>query len=112
MTMRVLFVEDEALIAGSVVDDLGDAGFEVVWTETAEAALDVLNKAQFDVLITDIRLPGIDGWQLSSIASQIQPRLRLIYVSGYAGKPRAIKNGVFVPKPYRTNELIKLILAS
>lgn len=112
MTMRVLFVEDEVLIGGSVVDDLGDAGLEVVWKETAEAALDVLRKAEFDVLITDIRLPGIDGWQLSSIAREIQPRVRIIYVSGYPGEPRDIKNGVFVPKPYRTNDLIKLILGS
>jgi len=61
---RILLVEDEESIRDLYARQLAKAGFNVTPVGTGEAALDVLKKAQFDILLLDIMLPGINGLQV------------------------------------------------
>ena len=58
---HVLLVEDEAPLRQAVAEQLADRGYKVVQAESGEIALARLTDFAFDIIITDLRLPGIDG---------------------------------------------------
>ncbi len=101
---KVLLVEDETLISVLVAEALSEDGFEVHAVGDAEAALQVLNAGiKFDVLFTDINLPGMDGTTLAESARQLQPNLAVVYASGrwtLLDRLRAMPHSAVLPKPY------------
>lgn len=110
--IRVLLVEDEALIRAMVADFLGDEGFEVTEARDGEEAARLLDVAGgFDVLFTDVRMPGmLDGIDVAMRARQRRPGLPVLVVSGYSAElttrlgvldPAAL----FLAKPYRLREV-------
>src|SRR5262249_20054291 len=60
----LLFVEDEARLANSLVKGLTEEGFSVSWSDTAEQAAERLHRAQFDLIVLDVQLPGKSGLEL------------------------------------------------
>ncbi len=58
---HLLLVEDEAPLREAVAEQLSDRGFSVVQADSAERALESLADFAFDIVITDLRLPGLDG---------------------------------------------------
>ena len=79
---RVLVVDDEPSIRESLAEFLRDFGMEVSTSINAEEALDLLGKNQFDVLIADLRLPGITGDAMIPKANRLQPDLRYLIHTG------------------------------
>src|SRR3712207_2730154 len=79
----LLLVEDDPLVRTTLAEALGDAGFEVLEAEDAESALGMI-AAHDDlaVLLTDINLPGADGFALARAARRLRPRLPVVYASG------------------------------
>ena len=105
---RVLLAEDEALLRVMAEEDLIEMGCTVHAASNGEAAYAVLESgAEFDVLVTDIRMPGaIDGWDLARRARALLPGIGIIYVSGYPGERRdPLPASHFIKKPYRLAEL-------
>lgn len=102
---RVLVVEDEFLIRLTLVEALGDEGFEVIEAETGDDALPLLcSGPDISLLLTDIQLPGtLNGRALASKLRENLPNLPVIFTTGRAG---AEKDGgspdrdVFISKPY------------
>jgi CheY-like chemotaxis protein len=84
----VLLVEDEPLIRLSTADILAGLGHSVDEAGNAAEALALLDKHDFDVLITDLRLPGIGGDELAVQAIARQPELRIVFASGYEVLPK------------------------
>lgn len=81
---RVLLVEDEALVRSVVERTLQRASYRVSVAPTAEEALVLADReAPFDLLITDVMMPGISGWELSKRLTERWPGLRVLYISGY-----------------------------
>jgi DNA-binding NtrC family response regulator len=82
--MRVLLVEDETgvrrIVARVLRDDLGHT---VTETDSAEAAIHALHRGDFDVLITDVNLPGQDGCTLAANVRRAIPTMRVLLLSGY-----------------------------
>jgi DNA-binding NtrC family response regulator len=108
---HLLLVEDEAPLREAVAERLTDYGFEVVQAETGEHALDRLADFAFDILITDLRLPGIDGTKVIESALERYPEIIAIVVTGYGTVRDAvdiIKRGAadFVTKPFQFDELM------
>jgi CheY-like chemotaxis protein len=67
--LRILLAEDEALLRELTSEDLRDAGHWVACAEDGDMALKVLEQESFDLLLTDIRMPGtLDGWELARTA--------------------------------------------
>jgi PAS domain S-box-containing protein len=82
---QALVVEDQAAVREYVSDTLRSLGFEVAAVADGTAALEALRDAAFELMVSDITLPGtIDGWQLAADARSRQPGIRIVLMTGYA----------------------------
>ena len=108
---RILFVEDEKSVRTFAVRALKKKGYEVVDSDSAENALNILqNDKNFDLLITDMVLPGISGAQLTNQVKKIMPDLLVILASGYSEDiaQKEVDNTYqfeFITKPYSLDDL-------
>jgi two-component system cell cycle response regulator CpdR len=82
--LRVLVAEDNPAVREFVVRALTGVGHEVTSAGDGRAALDELARASFDVLVTDIVMPNVDGIALALKATSLHPDLRIVMISGYA----------------------------
>src|SRR6476661_7802579 len=106
---HVLLVEDEAPLREALAGQLADHGYAVEQAESGETALAKLADFAFDVIITDLRLPGIDGSAVIDAALDRYPDIVAIVVTGYGtvkDAVEAIKRGAwdFVSKPFQIDE--------
>jgi DNA-binding NtrC family response regulator len=113
-TPHLLFVDDEPALRGLMAERLGEHGFEVVEADTGERALEYLDQFAFDIVITDLRLPGIDGTRVIEAARERYPGIVAIVITGYGtvkDAVDAIKRGAsdFIAKPFQFDELIHVL---
>jgi DNA-binding NtrC family response regulator len=113
--MKILVVDDEEIKRVSLVDDLVDAGFETTSASHGQEAIDLLAQESFDVVITDLRMPDIDGMELLKyIKCGEDAQTEVIMMTGYGSIPLAVEAmslGAhnFITKPFRNEELIPLL---
>src|SRR5512139_2088917 len=105
-TKHLLIVEDEAPLREAIAERLGDHGFRVVQAATGEQAVERLAEFAFDIIVTDLRLPGIDGTEVLETALRLYPEIIGIVVTGYGtvkDAVDAIKRGAtdFITKPFQ-----------
>ena len=94
---RVLLVDDEAMVREVLAAQLADAGFVVSESPNGAAALRRLERGEnFDVLVSDLAMPGLDGVALIREAQRRQPGLPAILVTGYAGDVATLAVGAAV----------------
>jgi CheY-like chemotaxis protein len=115
--LRVLLIEDDALIRLSTAEMLADLGHLVDEAGNGNEALDRLDAHDFDVLITDIRLPGLAGDELAAQAIARQPRLRVVFASGYEVLPKSdareeLAGAILLQKPYNERGLADALNAA
>jgi DNA-binding NtrC family response regulator len=108
---HLLLVEDEAPLREALAERLSEHGFDVEQADTGEQANDKLAEFAFDIVITDLRLPGLDGTQVLESALLRYPDIVGIIVTGYGtvkDAVEAIKRGAtdFVTKPFQFDELL------
>jgi two-component system, NtrC family, response regulator AtoC len=109
--LHVLFVDDEAAFREVIADRLSDHGFRVEQAGTGEVALERLNDFAFDILITDLRLPGVDGRRILDEAFSRYPDIIAIVITGYGTVREAVEvtrlgaEG-FITKPFQFEELL------
>jgi DNA-binding NtrC family response regulator len=114
MRPRVLIVDDEARMAGVLAMTLGRAGYECETCANGDAALAALARRSADVVVTDWKMPGMDGIELVRRLRARQPGLPVILVTAYASVPSAVaamREGAFdyVTKPFDNDELRALV---
>src|SRR5215471_5290517 len=114
---HVLLVEDEAPLREALAEQLADRGYAVEQAESGEEALAKLADFAFDVIITDLRLPGVDGSAVVDAAVDRYPDIVAIVVTGYGtvkDAVEAIKRGAwdFVSKPFQIDELLHVLDAA
>jgi CheY-like chemotaxis protein len=107
--LRVLLVEDDADIRSCTSYLLQGRGHAVVEAANGIEALQRLDGQAFDVLVTDLVLPGLSGQELAGEALQRQAALKVVVTSGYdaptAGSPQAIAGALYLRKPYEEETL-------
>jgi len=113
-TKHLLIVEDEAALREVVAERLADQGYDVVQAANGEEAIDRLAEFAFDIVVTDLRLPGIDGGKVLEAAVSRYPDIIGIVVTGYGtvkDAVAAIKRGAtdFVTKPFQFDELLHVL---
>ena len=111
---HLLLVEDEAPLRQAIAEQLSDRGYHVEQAESGEAAIARLADFAFDIIITDLRLPGVDGSAVIEAAVARYPDIIAIVVTGYGtvkDAVEAIKRGAsdFVSKPFQIDELLHVL---
>ncbi|MGE5239047.1 MAG: sigma-54-dependent transcriptional regulator [Chloroflexota bacterium] len=91
MAERLLIVEDESTLCQSLKRVLEREGYEVEARENAESALKLLEEEIYDLVVTDIILPGIDGIELLGTIKERFPEVTVIVITAYASLDTAIK---------------------
>ena len=110
---RVLLVEDEPLIRLTMAEVLKDEGFAVVVAPDADAAWKLMQGDGFDLLLSDVHMPGrMTGQQLARRAHIGDPDLPVVFVSGRADLVEPLgPHEVFFAKPYGLNRVIDAMRA-
>ena len=102
----VLVVDDDAEVRFTTVQMLIVEGYRAMEASGASEAVRVLSKHDVDVLLTDIRMPGLSGFVLAQQARRVQPHLRVIFTTGRISQAQwDQRNGTVLRKPYRRDQL-------
>ena len=112
---RILVVDDEPEIVEVLRDLLMFAGFDVETAENGKRALDLLTTTrQFDLVITDMKMPEMDGLELLRLTHQLDKRVRVVILTGHP----TVDNGIhsleegacdYVLKPFNTEKLMRAV---
>jgi len=111
---RILVVDDEELVRWTFDAALSDEGYQVTLAETGEAALEFFNKKKFDLILLDIKLPGINGDEVLAKVREDDPNALVIMVTAHGGVESAVqcmKIGAFhyLQKPFDIDEVKHLV---
>jgi len=111
---RVLVVDDRPEMAEMIADHLCDRGYEATAMSSGEEALRILRTRCVDVLVTDLRMPGVDGFDLLSASIELDPSRTVILMTGYGTLDTALeatRRGAFqyLTKPFRLDALVRVL---
>src|SRR4051812_4467832 len=111
---HLLLVEDEAPLRQAIAEQLSDRGYQVQQAESGEAAISHLADFAFDIIVTDLRLPGMDGSAVIEAAVARYPHIIAIVVTSFGtvkDAVEAIKRGAsgFVSKPFQIDQLLHVL---
>jgi DNA-binding response OmpR family regulator len=114
--VRILIVEDELPVARQIASALTEAGHDPKRVHNGEAALDEVRKAPFDLIVLDIRLPGIDGFEVlrRMRAQHLASRVLLLTARGTVDdRVSGLQLGAddYLPKPFAMQELLARVRA-
>jgi len=112
--MRVAVVDDEEIKRVSLVDDLRDAGFSVVDFGTGEPALDYVKENHVDVVVTDLKMPGMSGLEVLAKLRETSTETDVVMMTAYGTVETAVhamRSGAYdyISKPFSSDELIVLL---
>ena len=115
--VHLLIVEDESALREVTAERLAEHGYQVTECGTGEDALKHIAEFAFDVLITDLRLPGIDGTAVIRSALERYPDIIGVVVTGYGtvkDAVKAIKHGAadFITKPFQFDHLVHILASA
>ncbi len=109
---RILLAEDDDSMRGFLERALNAAGYEVVSFANGKDAFDRIQQDPFTLLLTDIVMPLMDGIELARRASEIDPQLKIMFITGFAAV--TLNNGVETPKnsrvlskPFHLKDLVR-----
>lgn len=114
---HILIVEDEASLREITAERLSEHGYRVTQADTGETACSLLAEFAFDIVITDLRLPGMDGMAVIEKARELYSEIVAVVVTGYGTVPdavAAIKRGAsdFVTKPFQFDHLLHILAST
>lgn len=113
---KVLLAEDESAVRGVARRILEREGCMVVEARDGDEALREFRRApdNFDILVTDLVMPKLGGWDLADRMITVRPELPIVFMSGYVSKTDArnrLREGsdIFIQKPFRAEELVAAV---
>lgn len=113
--VRILVVDDEVIVGNRLKQIFEKMGYEVEVRTNGASALEVLGQKSFDIVITDLKMEGVDGMAVLGRVRELNPATKVIIITGYAQletAEQAFQEGVFdfIAKPFRLDELKQVIL--
>jgi two-component system cell cycle response regulator CpdR len=108
---RILLAEDDGDMRRFLVKALEKAGYEVVDFDNGASAYDRLREEPFNLLLTDIVMPEMDGIELARRATEIDPDLKVMFITGFAAvalnpDSNAPKDAKILSKPFHLRDLV------
>jgi len=110
---RILIAEDDSSMRSFLTMALERAGHQIIAAATGTEALSVLEtRNDFDLLLSDIVMPGMDGIELSQKAAELYPELKIMFITGFAAVAMASTependNAKILSKPFHLNDLVQ-----
>jgi len=97
---RILLVDDNTIVRDMLVDLVGSLGYHADAAVGGEEALDLFDRGRYGVVLTDLVMPGMSGWEVLAALRQRDPHIPVVIVTGspVVGDPRAAQPGVAVLK--------------
>ncbi len=116
MTPSILVVDDELLIRDLLYDFFQQQGWSVAVADSGEKALEILRSRKIDLLLTDIKMPQMDGLSLTTQVRAMYPTLPVVLMTGYPSVETAVeglraKVEDYIIKPFNINKLFKVLKA-
>lgn len=110
----ILVVDDELLIRDILYDFFQQQGWDISIAEDGKKAIEILRKKKVDLLLTDLKMPDVDGMALTGMVKDNYPELPVIIMTGYPSVDSAVealryKVEDYIIKPFNINKLYKLI---
>ena len=107
---RILIVDDDAALASTIADGLGDRGHDVTTSSKASEASAFVRDRSFDVLVTDLRMPEVDGIALLDLSRKVAPERPVIVMTAFGAVDTAVESlrkGAYhyLLKPFKVAEL-------
>lgn len=108
--IRILLAEDEQAMREYLARALERSGYEVVSVDRGTEAAPLLESEHFDLLLTDIVMPEMDGIELARHCSKVSPRTEVMFITGFSGV--ALRAGQSMPqakvlsKPFHLKDLV------
>jgi response regulator receiver protein len=108
---RILLAEDDHSLRGFLTISLQRAGHDVDACADGDAALELLTHNVYDLLLTDIVMPGLDGIELARRAAEIDPAMKIVFITGFAAvalapQSPAPKQAKVLSKPFHLRDLV------
>ena len=108
---RILLAEDDHSLRGFLTRALERAGHTVVDCENGDDAIDALDDGPWDLLLTDIVMPGADGIEVARVAAARQPGIRIMFITGFAAvaltaREQAPEGAKVLSKPIHLREIV------
>ncbi len=112
--VKVLVVDDEAVIRRGLCRVMEGQGYQVEASESGYGAVEKLQKGPFSIVITDLKMPGMDGIEVLKAIKILQPDVPVIMITGYSTVNTAVeamKNGAFdyISKPFTPEQIIEMV---
>ena len=113
----ILVIEDESMVTDAVVKVCGAEGLKVTAVDQAHEALRCLRKNEFRLVLCDIMMQGLDGFQFLEELDQMGIRTPVVMMTGYATVENAVKSLAmgavdYIPKPFTADELLTVVWRS
>jgi two-component system cell cycle response regulator CpdR len=108
---KIILAEDDSDMRRFLVKALQNAGFEVISFDNGLSAYQRLREEPFELLLTDIVMPEMDGIELARRASELDPDIKIMFITGFAAvalnsDSKAPKNAKVLSKPVHLRELV------
>ena len=109
--IRILLAEDDQVMREYLARALERSGYAVVAVDRGTAAVPLLEQQRFDLLLTDIVMPEMDGIELARRATELDPDIKVMFITGFAAvalnpDSKAPKDAKVLSKPFHLRELV------
>ena len=108
--IRILLAEDDDAMRQYLARALERSGYEVVSVDRGTEALPLLEKDSFDLLLTDIVMPEMDGIELAQHTAKVAPDTRVMFITGFAAVTlkagKAVPQAKVLSKPFHLRDLV------
>lgn len=114
MAERILIVDDEDYVRDLIRDTLKTRGYETGFAENGPAALEALERESYDLVISDVVMPDMEGFELLKRMKKAHPRLKVVILTGYSRHhdiSEFLLHGAdeYLTKPFQVHELLSTV---
>jgi DNA-binding NtrC family response regulator len=111
---KILIVDDEEIMRNFLLDVFMDEGYNLDQAADGEEALDKISKNRYKLIITDIRMPKVDGTEVLRKAKEVDPQVNVIVITGYASQLarqecQRLGATYYIAKPFQINQIRALV---